>query len=218
MKTCRLKVFPNQEVKISVPLNVTEDWISNYLSDKSVWIDQKLTLFQKTKGYSATNFVKDGMSISILGQSLIFSVKYSIKEYIYQENNILYIGVSDIKNYERNLKVFEKWWKLESLNIFNKYLDKLFPIIGKYHVKKPKIQIRKMKTLWGSCSPHRSIITLNFYLMKAKPACIEYVVLHELIHLLYPNHSKDFYDFLSIAMPDWKDRKHILDHDAVQGL
>ncbi len=97
-------------------------------------------------------------------------------------------------------------------------MDKLFPIIEKYKLSKPKITLRKMKTLWGSCSPDRGIITFNQYLTKAKPACIEYVVLHELVHFLYPNHSKQFYNFLSSHMPDWKDRKQILDQDVVHGL
>ena len=68
-----------------------------------------------------------------------------------------------------------------------------------------------MKTLWGSCSVNRNKVTFNQYLTKAKPACIEYVVLHELVHFLYPNHSKKFYDFLSSYMPDWKERKKVLD-------
>ena len=75
-----------------------------------------------------------------------------------------------------------------------------------------------MKTLWGSCSVNRNKVTFNQYLTKAKPACIEYVVLHELVHFLYPNHSKKFYDFLSIYMPDWKERKKVLDTEVVHGL
>ena len=56
------------------------------------------------------------------------------------------------------------------------------------------------------------------YLFKANIRCIQYVVLHELTHLLYPNHSKQFYDFLTVQMPDWTERKKQLDHEVVQGL
>ena len=61
-------------------------------------------------------------------------------------------------------------------------------------------------------------ITLNEYLLKANIRCIQYVILHELTHLLYPNHSSDFYNFLTIHMPDWKDRKKQLDTEIVQSL
>lgn len=94
----------------------------------------------------------------------------------------------------------------------------LYPIIGKYGIEKPHTALRKMRTLWGSCSVKQETVTFNQYLIKAKPACVEYVVLHELVHFLYPNHSKQFYDFLSIQMPDWKERKKVLDLEVVHGL
>ena len=95
------------------------------------------------------------------------------------------------------------------------YYDK---VIRKYNVDKPTITIKKMKTLWGSCSPQKCKITLNEYLMKANIRCIQYVVLHELTHLLYPNHSSDFYTFMTIHMPDWEERKKQLDTEVVQCL
>ena len=75
-----------------------------------------------------------------------------------------------------------------------------------------------MRTLWGSSSPHNGTITLNLYLLKAKKPCIEYVILHELLHFLFPHHSRQFYDFLTLYMPDWKNRKKYLDTEVVQGL
>ena len=81
-----------------------------------------------------------------------------------------------------------------------------------------RVTIRAQKTLWGSCSAERGAVTFNLFLIKAKEACIDYVVLHELTHFLYPNHSKLFYAFLSSYMPGWKERKRILDQDVVHGL
>ena len=78
------------------------------------------------------------------------------------------------------------------------YKDYVLPI------PMPKVYIRKMATMWGSCSIKRGAVVFNLYLLKAKIACIDYVVLHELTHFLYPNHSKQFYYFLSNYMPDWK--------------
>ena len=59
---------------------------------------------------------------------------------------------------------------------------------------------------------------MNFCLYKASVPCIEYVILHELAHFLYPNHNKDFYDFLTIHMPDWQERKKQLDYEFVLGI
>lgn len=114
--------------------------------------------------------------------------------------------------------MFETWWRENARNVYGELLDKLYPIIEKHDIEKPILQIRKMQTLWGSSSPHRKTITLNFYLLRARRVCIEYVMLHELTHFLYPNHSKNFYDFLTVHMPDWRDRKKTLDNDVVRGL
>ena len=75
-----------------------------------------------------------------------------------------------------------------------------------------------MKTMWGNCNPTKSIITLNKYLLKASELGIEYVIIHEMTHLLYPKHNSEFYNFLTIQMPDWRERKQQLDFEVVQGL
>ena len=218
MKTCRLKVFPDKTVKFSVPMATTIEWISNYLDSKEQWISDKLQMFEQTKGYAATNEIRNGVSIRYLGEDLIFAVSIGKKQLVYQEGKALHVCAPDINNQDKLLVQFDKWWRNESLSYLNTQLDRLYPIIEKYQLPKPKITLRKMKTLWGSCSSARGIVTFNQYLTKAKPACVEYVVLHELVHFLYPNHSKQFYDFLSSHMPDWKDRKRILDQDVVHGL
>jgi len=97
-------------------------------------------------------------------------------------------------------------------------IERLYPIIAKHGINQPALQVRKMKTLWGSCSAKHGKINLNYYLYKASPPCIDYVVLHELIHFIYPKHNKDFYEFLTIHMPDWKERKRILDYEIAKGL
>ena len=218
MKTCRLKIYPDQTVTISVPLNVPTAWIEDFLNQKAEWIEKKLERFATTTGYASTNEIRNGYSIKMFGEDLIFSVSKTSKNFVYREAKTICIGSVDPNNQTNLMKQFEKWWRNESILFLKKRVTEHYPIIKKYNKELPQIQIRKMKTLWGSCSVNRGIITFNQYLIKAKPACIDYVVLHELVHFLYPNHSKQFYDFLSIYMPDWKDRKRILDMDVVHGL
>lgn len=75
-----------------------------------------------------------------------------------------------------------------------------------------------MKARWGSCIPEKQLILLNSELIKAPKLCIDYVVLHELIHFKYRNHDSNFYDFMTSLMPDWKQRKKILDDQVVREL
>lgn len=218
IKNIRLKVYPEAVVKISSPVFVTDEYLMQFITAHQKWIEDKLNGFSKTKGYAATKAVKDGMSIRMLGEDLIFSIRKSEKADIFREGKNLCILSTDIDNQEKLLLQFEKWWRKESLAILKHYVDSLYPIIGKYGVIYPSINLKKMKTLWGSCNINKNKITFNLYLTKARPACVEYVVLHELVHFIYPNHSKLFYDFLESYMPDWKDRKKILDNEEVHGL
>jgi predicted metal-dependent hydrolase len=137
---------------------------------------------------------------------------------VHTEYRFIHIGLQDPLATQEIKRLFESWWKKQALFVYSEILDVLYPVIEKHKIEKPNLLIRKMKTLWGSSSPHRNTITLNFYLLKAKKPCIEYVILHELIHFLFPHHNSQFYDFLTLYMPDWKARKKILDTEVVQGL
>ena len=86
--------------------------------------------------------------------------------------------------------------------------------ISKLDREPPTIQVRRMKTRWGSCSKKGQIL-LNTDLVQAPIACIDYVIVHELCHLIVPNHSPRFYSLLDQSMPDWRARKLKLEKCAI---
>lgn len=218
MKTCRLKVYPDRTIVLALPLNTPLDWAQDFLYEKAMWIESKLQMFQRTEGYAATTEIRTGYSIRLLGEDMIFIVSQCDKDHVYSEGRTIRICTSQPDNQEKVMKLFEKWWRQTAQEVLNERIAVWYPVIQKYGIGKPSIAIRKMRTLWGSCSIHRKTVTFNFYLIKAKIPYIDYVVLHELVHFLYPNHSKQFYDFLSNHMPDWKERKLFLDQNVVHGL
>lgn len=218
MKTCRLKVFPDGSVSLSLPIQADNTRAEAFLLDKANWIERKIEGFSKTTGYAATNEIHSGFSITMLGKDMVFSVSKAERNGIVSDGNTIHILVTDINNQQMIQKVFHDWWRTQAKEIISQRVDQWYPVIRKYGVARPKVFIRKMNTLWGSCSATRGVVTFNLYLIKAKTACIDYVVLHELTHFLYPNHSKMFYAFLSSYMPDWKERKRILDQEVVHGL
>ena len=77
-------------------------------------------------------------------------------------------------------------------------------------VRYPLITIRCMKSRWGSCQPQTGKITLNGNMIAAPREAIEYVILHEFAHFIHPNHSKEFYVLVESMMPDWKQRREML--------
>ena len=200
MKTCRLKVYPNQKIVLSLPQSAPDAWAESFLMEKSGWIESKLQSFQKTVGYAATKEIRNGYSIRMLGEDMIFALSQCEKECVYAEGKKIRICCKSPEDQAHVKQLFEAWWRRQAKEILQ------------------ELSIRKMKTLWGSCSVARHVITFNFYLIKARTPYIDYVVLHELVHFLYPNHSKQFYAFLSNYMPDWKERKLVLDQEVVHEL
>lgn len=85
--------------------------------------------------------------------------------------------------------------------------------MAKYRIKVPEIEIRKMKSRWGSCFWTKNKIVLNLSLIKVPILCTEYVVVHELSHFKFQNHSKNFYNFISLFIPDWNERRRILNKE-----
>lgn len=100
---------------------------------------------------------------------------------------------------------------LHDEKILMQICQEIYPLFAPMGVEFPQIKIRTMKTQWGSCRPYEGIITLNRRLLEAPREAIEYVVLHEFAHFIHLNHSKDFYELVESLMPDWKERKAMLE-------
>ena len=96
-----------------------------------------------------------------------------------------------------------------AMELFEEYQKQL----ENYKINLPEIEIKKRKSVWGTCIPSKNKVIFNFNIIKTPIDCVEYVVLHELSHFKYPNHSKDFYNFIAIFMPNWKERRRILNKE-----
>ncbi|MFW6016452.1 MAG: M48 family metallopeptidase, partial [bacterium] len=103
-----------------------------------------------------------------------------------------------------------EWYLKKAEEVFLEIFERLYEKIYPSRKIKPKISIKKMKTRWGSCNKKLNRINLNLKLIHQPLVCIEYVITHELIHLMHPNHSKKFYNMLEVVMPDYKSKKKML--------
>jgi len=218
VKNIRLRVYPNGVVKLSAPFGVADEWINDYLKSKTKWIEKSLHYFHDTRASEFETSIRSGVSTRILGRQIRIIVNEAKTYKIEQKEGYVYIQSPVAGDGQALQKQFERWWQKQSKSYFLAVVDRLYPVIAKHGIGKPALQVRKMKTRWGSCSKKHGKINLNYYLYKAAPPCVDYVVLHELTHFLYAGHNKDFYEFLTVHMPDWKERKRMLDHEIVRGL
>ncbi len=126
-----------------------------------------------------------------------------IEEFLVSKADFILNTLEKYKNtsYEEKVQYFEE---NEICEFIISLCKKVYPCFEKRGVKYPEIKFRKMVSQWGNCRRENGILTFNKNLMYAPPECIEYVVLHEFTHFLQPNHSRLFYDELSVVCPDWK--------------
>lgn len=133
------------------------------------------------------------------------------KEYFFylgRKYDLVYLNNKVITFGERKVFVNEKfdinkWYKKQANIIFQQELDKIYQNFV-YEIPYPTLTIRSMKTRWGVCNVKTKKVTLNLELIKKDLVYLDYVIIHELSHLLYPNHSKDFWKCVEDNMPDYK--------------
>ena len=218
MKSLRLKVFPDARVKLSVPRDTPDGFIVDFLNNRRQWIDKQLRMFSQTDAVEKEHSILSGISTRILGRQLAIKVILSARKRIIRDDHWLLIYSTAPDNQDDVNRQFANWWQKTSRQYLLSQLEKLYPIVQKYGVPMPRLRVKKMQTLWGSCSRKLYAISLNYYLYKAPVACVEYVILHELLHFIYPRHDRQFYESLTVLMPDWQDRKRLLDYEIVLGV
>ena len=217
MKNIRLRISKSGIVSLSIPHFTTFSFAYEFLVKKRDWIISQLNQINLNISKNYCNFSNLG-NVFLLGNSYPLILKLSSK------NSVMF-DISKIEAnfiiYTKNLQqeyvkqVFTKWCKTYFLNFFNARLQQLYTKMFSNN-NFPLVKIKAMKSMWGNCNFARRIITLNLYLSKVPIECIDYVIIHELVHLSHPNHSKDFYNQLSKFMPDWKNKKNKLNTYCLQ--
>lgn len=220
VKNINLNVRPNSEVYVSANHHVPEDVIIDFVKEKADWILKQQSYFKQAKPDNTheKEYVS-GETFRYLGRQYRLKVIETEKEETVKLiNGYFHLYVKDKNNLTHKAKLLDEWYRNKAFETFHSILDKLYPLVQSYGISKPSIQIRLMKARWGSCLYKKNTILLNYELIKAPIYCIEYVILHELIHFIHRHHSKRFYRLLTVLMPDWKERKAILDKGVIRYL
>jgi len=109
--------------------------------------------------------------------------------------------------------VLEAWYRAQVQAAVPPLLERWEPRLG---VKLERFQVRRMKTRWGSCTPAKRTIRLNTELGTREPELLEYIVVHELVHLLEASHNARFYALMDLHMPGWKAYRKELNRDVAR--
>lgn len=208
VKNINIRIKPTCEMVVSCNNDVDNKEIEFLMVKRAKWIINTINEYKKkTIVFSNINYkLVDGEEFLLLGKVLRIKNLESEKFKVANDNNYLYI-------YRDNNKIdskFNKWYKNYIEETYIRILNNVYKKFKKYGIIKPAIKVIKMKTRWGTCNIEKKIISLNKELIKVDEFLIEFVITHEMIHFLYKNHNKDFWNFLTMIMLDWKEREKIL--------
>lgn len=194
-----LKVTPNLEVILSMPLDASQKEIKYILEKRKRWITQKLEFFKSKQ--IPSKLLVSGEDFFYLGKRYRLKIIKDTKTNITLKGKYLQIYLKDTQDYKKKEVMIQKWYQTKARNIFSEILLHYSKML---EIEFKNFSIRTMKARWGSCKIDKAHITLNLELIKKSRKAIEYVILHELAHLKYPYHNQAFYNFLDLYMPDWK--------------
>lgn len=220
VKNVNLNIKPDMTIEVTANDRVPLDFISDFVKSKGSWILKNVGQFKEVQPIkqSVREYVS-GETFRYLGKQYRLRVQETTEEETVKYfRGFIYLYVKDTDNLNRKAKLMDEWYRKKAHLTFNESLEKMYPLVQKYGVERPSIDIRLMKARWGSALTDKKTILLNTELIKAPKYCIDYVVLHELIHFKYNDHSEKFYQMLNSLMPDWEKRKAILDEEIVKEL
>lgn len=201
IKNMYLKVSGHDgRVCISAPLKTKDETIIRFATNKIDWIEKQLHRFEGSHNKDTANY-SDGETVYVWGEPYALNIKFASKAGIEIQGNNLILSIRENCSIKEREMLLREWYR-EQLKARLPFLfEKWESIIG---VKAGKVTIRSMKSRWGSCNTRDKKITINLQLARKPLICLEYVIVHELVHLLEPSHNAVFKGYMDRFLPDWR--------------
>ncbi|MFH1634708.1 MAG: SprT family zinc-dependent metalloprotease [Chloroflexota bacterium] len=209
-ETLAIHVHPDTTVAVEAPLESEFPEIEKRVHKRAAWIVKQQRDFRRFSVEFPPRKYVSGETHRYLGRQYRLRV---IEDDVPIDVVRMDRGIITIFTLSRSpdhvKKVLEGWFRQRARTIFTEQIENWIPRFERFDVEKPQVIVRKMKSRWGSCTAQGKI-TLNFKLTQVPKRLIDYVIVHELCHLVKPNHSGEFYTLLSRIMPDWDARREKL--------
>lgn len=207
IKNMHLSVKPPLgNVVVSAPLLMSQKSIENFVRLNSGWIKKQQEKFINQPRMTARQYVS-GETYYIFGKQFFLEFVSASKKSFKIDGNKIVLGMKANSTVEQR----EKFVREKFRQILIEQLERLIPKWEKTtNLYCESFKTKYMLTRWGTCNSKAKRIWINLQMVEKPLDCLEYIILHELIHLKISNHGKDFINMMNQFMPDWKDRKKLL--------
>ena len=215
IKNLHLAVYPpDGRVRIATPLNIDDEAVRLFAISKLSWIKKHQANFNSQERQSKREFVS--------GESHYFQGKHYLLNIIYHQGNskvevrnntCIDLYVKEESNETQRKNAMTSWYRKQLKQDIPQLIAKWEPIIN---VEVKDWGVKQMKTKWGTCNIQVKRIWLNFELAKKAKHCLEYVVVHEMVHLLERSHGERFVALMNKFMPNWRFYKDELNNSPLR--
>jgi predicted metal-dependent hydrolase len=200
-KTAAIRIN-EKGIEVRVPHWVTDEWVSSWVSERSEWVQKHSTQLARNMRKSCLN-IEEGAAFPFLGNTYPITWKVGPRTLVTLAEEQLHIVVSNRSKKaveERVKNSLQAWYKTRAESCFRERVQYWQTVMN---LDCNSLSIKSYKRRWGSCNA-RGDITFNWRLIFADEATIDYVVIHELAHLVHLNHSREFWSLVELYCPNWK--------------
>jgi predicted metal-dependent hydrolase len=213
IKNLHLGVYPpNGRVRVAVPLRVNDDAVRLALVGKLGWIKRQRVKFETQSRQSKREMVS-GESHYFLGRRYRLSVvPHDGAPKVLTRKKLIELYVRRETNARQRERVLRRWYRQRLKEMIPPLVEKWQEILG---VQLVEWGIKKMKTRWGTCNPGARRVWLNLELAKKPSQCLEYILVHELTHLVERHHNDRFISLMNRHLPNWRQHRQVLNSEPL---
>jgi predicted metal-dependent hydrolase len=210
-RTIALYVHRDGSVLVRAPLRAPYAEIFLFLRERWDWMQRQRSRFSQ-EPIPRQQLFREGESILHLGEELVLRLGAASRARVVRKGGELHVAAPEESLDDRSglAALVEAWQRREARHLFPERLGSCHEAMRALSLPFPQLKIRKMRSRWGSCS-RSAVITLNLELVRMPLQCIDYVITHELCHLVEFNHSQRFYSLQESFLPDWRERRNMLE-------
>jgi predicted metal-dependent hydrolase len=212
--TLAISVAPDLRVSVTAPPDTDPKVIAVKVRQRAPWILRQWRELEQYLPATPPRQYRSGETHLYLGRQYRLKVEDGAPAGVKLARGRLHVTTRDRDDTERVRQLLDDWYDMRARRVFPERIRAMLPRFASAGVTEPALIIRLLEARWGSCSG-TGIITLNVRLMQVPKLYIDYVVVHELCHLVEHNHNKRFYTLLDQMMPDWRERRQALNELAL---
>jgi len=208
IKNIHLSVYPpSGRVRISAPLRMKKETIRSFALSKIPWIKRERKKLLEQERETRRDYI-ERESHYVWGQRCLLKVlEKECPPTVDLRHKTITLQVRPNSNRGKRAEIVGTWYRNLVKDALPKIIDQWEPVLG---VVVNKTFVCRMKTKWGSCNSKAGNIRINSELAKKPKECLEYIVVHEMVHLLEPTHNERFLQLMDRFLPQWKDRRQTL--------